>query len=348
MRSTLLWSMLVAAVLWGWPMTLQAQRSPVDLRPKFEKGQQIKLRLETEAVRDPQAAASNPGTKRPGQPPAKPPRPTKPTRDHEPDLRQPDAPAGKAAADGTSMKQEMVLVLRVKDADPLKGAEVDLTYESLKMSVTSPEFSGEYDSTKPKPPPARRPAGGGDGIALPSDFDDPLAMIGQMIVGQTLTLKVDADGKITSISGGQGIAGALGGGVSGGAPKDLFGSIFTPKAGKPTAEVGESWENVDVIDTGVLGKFKMTMRHTLRSAAGREAAIDLKGRIEPESVGGAGGTQVQDSTITGQYIWDTARGMIKRMETKQEVTILPAASAVSEEATGPQRWKQSVKVTRVD
>jgi len=130
----------------------------------------------------------------------------------------------------------------------------------------------------------------------------------------------------------------------GGQAGDLFGPLFTARKGAGMARVGESWEDVDTIDNALIGRFKMTTRHTLRSAFADQASVDMTGRIEPGSEApGAGAGQIKESSFSGAYVWDTERGMLKRMDSTMRVRMEQTTDGVRTET----RNESVVKVTQV-
>lgn len=110
----------VVLALFALPAVVSAQERPgvrpgsaeVDLRPRFSKGQEVRLRM----VLDSRQAG------------------------------------GEGEESNMSIKQEIGLVLRCTEADPEKGYMLDLVYESLKASIHTPVADVEFDSTKPPSP----------------------------------------------------------------------------------------------------------------------------------------------------------------------------------------------------
>lgn len=234
------------------------------------------------------------------------------------------APARHATTRST---MEMVLSLKVQSVSPDREATVSLVFDALRVSTTNQDGKVEFDSSKPT-----------------SGEDDMVGILLKPLVGTALTLKVDRAGNITSISGGETFS-ALGQFVGGvGQAGDLFGPLFTVKKGTGMARVGESWEDVDKIDNALLGQFKMTTRHTLRSAYGSEAKVDMAGRIEPGSESpGSGAGHIKDSSFAGNYTWDTERGMLKRMDSTMRVKMEQTVDGLRTET----RNESVVKVTQI-
>jgi hypothetical protein len=251
---------------------------PVDLRPKFERGQELRYTLETSS-----STKQTPLGRAPAKSPAKTP----------PDTDAPGEPAG-----DSSSRVRLGLRVKVVEAGVEAGATVALVIDTLKASITSGETKLEFDSTRPR------------------KEDDPAAALFHSLAGTTLTLKVDPAGNITSVSGGESLA-ALGQltGSGGQKPGELFSSLFSSGKSSGTAKVGESWENSDRIESPLLGRFRMVTRHTLTALRGRDAHVEVRGRIEPdtEAPGGEPVT-LQNVRHDGSYIWDTAAGALRQMK----------------------------------
>jgi hypothetical protein len=264
----------------------------VDLRPKFEKGQQLRYKMELNNI---------------------------------------SAPVGRggrtAPADEMRSLVELGLLLRTVEVDDQGLATVDIVLESLKLRVQSPEMTAEYDSA----------AGGSK--------DDMIAMVLSPLVGTKMTAKIDREGNISGISGGEALAmlGQVGAPGAGGPPLQLFSSIFSIKKGSGLAEIGESWENQDVIESPLLGRFRMTTRHTLARMQGQDAVVQLRGQTQRDSQAGGGRVTIKDSSYSGQYLWDTRAGALKQMETTMTVN---AVTDTGEEKV-ESRNESTVKVTRV-
>jgi hypothetical protein len=259
----------------------------VDLRPKFEKGQELRYTLAMNSSTRQSTLTPAPKAKSP-RTPAKP-------------GSQPDAAPDASANADSSSRVVMGLRLKVTDVSQESGATVDLVIESIKAAVQSGDAKLDFDSTKKSNP------------------DDPAAALFQSIAGTTLTLKVDRDGNISSVTGGESLT-ALGqfvspGGGGQGKPGDLFSSLFSAHKASGQAAVGESWENSDRIDSPLMGGFRMITRHTLTSVRGREAYVDVRGRVEPSSEApGAAPFTLQNVQHQGTYIWDTGAGALKQMD----------------------------------
>jgi hypothetical protein len=265
-----------------------------DLRPKFEKGQTIRLHLEVNNLAE------------------------QPVMDldvlDDPDTKpKPDASGRKPAkreVEKTKSRVEFGIVMNVGEVDAAGNATVGMTFQTVKVSIDGPGMKEEFDSTKPAAP------------AKPGEVD-LIGTVLRPLVGTTMTLNVDRAGNITSVTGGEGFAmlGQVTPGAGGSLPQ-VIGPIFTIKKGDGFARIGEVWTNIDKLSSGLMGEFRMTTEHRLDSVAGRDAKVGLKGKIEPGSAApGATTFQLKDSSYSGKYTWDLQRGMIKDMSTKMSMTV---------------------------
>lgn len=309
----------------------------IDLRPKFERGQQIKFKLEVsntsqqpavdiDVLDDPDSKPP-PGktTSRPGSParPAKPATPAAPGKTSQDKLET------------NKSKMEFGLLMMVKEVDSQGTATVDMTFTTIKAWLDGPLGKEEFDSTKPRPK------------KKPDDIDVIGTVMGPL-VGSTFTMKVDRSGNISSVTGGDGFAmlGQVtpGSGGAGSLPQ-VFGPIFTSRKGDGFATVGQSWENADALDSGLMGKFKMTTRHTLSSASGGLAKLDMRGRIEAGSQAPGSSTfQLKDSTYSGKYEWDYNAGMLRKMDTTMVIKVEHSLQGQPVEVTN----ESVTKLTRVN
>lgn len=264
----------------------------VDLRPRFEKGQVIRFRMEMDQNN----------------------KALIPAIDEKPNV--------------STSRQELGLVFTVKEATDA-GSIIDLTFSRVKLTKKTEEDTEEFDSSQP---PAK------DNPSLGPSF--------RALTKTTFTLHLDKDGNLTRIDGGDALM-ALdafgvpsgqfnpgsgvtppGGGAGGGAFRQALGEIFRIKNGPGLVCVGEEWTNSSSMDTGLLGGFKITSKHKLRSHNAGEAKVSVMGSIEPstESPGVLSIIKIRDSSFVGDYVWSTREGMLRRMNLHQHV-VLEASSA---------------------
>lgn len=293
----------------------------IDLRPRFERGQSIKLKMEVMNSSQTPAIEVDPLDD-----PDQPKRPQQPPKNRKPN--------SKPEMETSTSKIDFGIVMNVKDVTEAGVATVDMVFQTVKVSIDGPGMKEEFDSTKPAQPSKTGEV-------------DVTGTVLRPLVGSTFTMQVDRSGNITSVTGGDGFA-MLGqvmpGAGGGGSLPQVFGPIFTMKKGDGFASVGESWENVDKLNSGLMGEFKMITKHTLQSMSGKDARLDLKGRMEAGSMAPGSSTfQIKDSSYSGRYTWDTAKGMIKEMQTKLSTTISHQLQGSPVDVTS----ETSMKVTRV-
>jgi hypothetical protein len=304
------------------PQDRARQEGRIDLRPRFERGQSIKLKMEVVNAATQPAVEIDPlddpmeDSKRPA--PKKKPN----TRTNaKPDLET------------TKSKVEFGIVMNVKDVTAAGEATVDMTFQTVKVLIDGPGFRQEFDSTRPPQP------------AKPGE-PDILATVLRPLVGSTFTMTIDRAGNISSVTGGEGFAmlGQVTPGAGGTLPQ-VFGPILTQKKGDGFARVGESWENADHLNSGLMGEFKMLTRHTLQSVSGKDAKLSIRGQISPASMAPGSSTfQLKDSAYSGSYTWDTARGMIRDMATRMSITVEHSLQGQPVEV----KSETTTKVTRLD
>jgi len=268
-----------------------AQPAKVDLRPKFVKGQELRYRMTTHSA----GTTSMPGLDDPlADPAAKKPAPVQPA-------------ASKPADPDQEMMQAVDVRFRVVQTAPEGGATVEMVFDAIKLNSKGPLGDTAFDSSKPAPK-------GGD--------DDGAAAL-RKVVGTTLTLRIDRDGNITEIKGGESLLpGGLGDAaslVSGAGVQQTWGPIFTGRKGSGEAAVGEKWTTTDSLNLSPIGAFTITTESVLASARAGSAEVGFKGRIEPsrESSRQGEGIQIRSASHAGKYVWDTAVGALRSLTMKQ-------------------------------
>jgi len=342
------------------PQPPQQPRSPearpntegqVDLRPRFTLGldRRIILRQQTSQTLpssmldanddEPAAPTSTPNGKQPKKT-----APGKTTK-----------PAAEQRSTGTT---ELSLVFRPTGVTT-EETTVDVVIESIKATRKSADKEDAFDSTKPpkakapaktKPStksPTKAPTNAPAGSPADEPAESPDDMIERLmeeqslesrlkpLVGEKMTLRLNADGEITSVQGGEKLAQALsplGGGLEslqalGGAntpsSEDLFKSILSGP-GKPFARVGESWDSVATLDLAVLSSVKLRTRNTLASMRGTLAQIDSKTTMEPssESPTKAGQSAPKlEVNAAGSCQWDAGEGFLHSLSSRETTTV---------------------------
>lgn len=245
-----------------------------------------------------------------------------------------------AKEDRVTTTSEITLVFHPV-ASSSDGATVDITIEAIRASRSGGDSDDSFDSTKPLRPKAAKPS------TNPQQADPAGDLLTQLmesqslesrmrpLVGERMTMRLGADGDVLDVRGGEKLVEALspmGGGLGalatagagGPAPDsaDLFKSIVSGP-GKPSANVGESWDSSSDLDLSILGQSRMKSRSTLSSIRGSLAQIDMRGTLEPTSEGadkGSAGPKI-DVSYNGAYQWDVEDGFVHSMNTRQLTTV---------------------------
>mgnify|MGYP000667802842 CR=1 FL=1 len=234
-----------------------------------------------------------------------------------------------AAEQVQKITQEIGLLLRVKDTSPESGSTLELVYESLKLSSGGMLGGIEFDGAKPRP------------------ADDSQAAIHDMlkpIIGLTLTIKMDRDGNISSVTGGGNLPAHVAAQFTGAdGIKNLVGPITSLNKSPGMVAVGESWHNKDSMQAP-MGTMNIATTHTLKRHKGADAEIEITGTVtlDPSAATGLPQVAIKDSTLTGIAHWDTEVGMLKSMETNQRLS----TEQVQDGQTIKSTQTMSVKVKR--
>jgi hypothetical protein len=286
----------------------------VDLRPKFEKGSVTRYKMRTSAV----SKAGIPGLPLPVKPGAP---------------ADPKAPAKEDDAGKQETEFEFTFALRTTEVDPEKGSTVEMTYERVRVAISTGDGTMESDSGVP----ARKGA----------EIDDVLRPAVESMVGAKMMLKVPGAGNRVPGSGGVGFG--LGG-LPGMVPDakslgGLFGPISTRKKAGNLVSVGEKWTTDDETTTGVTGGIRMRTEYTLRGVKDGVGEVFFTGRLAPGSEGGGGGGtpfQVKDGAYRGKYLWDSKRGQLEAMESE-----IDFGAAGNSEKTPSGTFKATTRVERL-
>lgn len=208
------------------------------------------------------------------------------------------------------VEQDIGLKLVVKEVDAEKGATVDLVYESIKFKSEGGMFAAEFDSAQP----------------ADKDAANPLAGAFRPLIGTTFTLTIDKNGNVTEVAGGEALAGGVAGQmlqgyVTKGGVGSLLGPIFSTRQATGEAKVGDTWTYEDIMPGSMLGEMKMTSTHTLKSANGNLATVDMNGKLELKNSPAGPKIEMKEGTYDGNYVWDTQAGMLKSLKTTQVATM---------------------------
>lgn len=258
----------------------QGRSSSIDLRPRFEVGKPHRFRL-TLTSRGKDVAPSTPG-------------------------------APSTTVD-TSMSQEIELSIVAREVDARNGSKLDLVYESLKLSMKTPDGEQVTLDTASK------------------DKDDPLAELLAPLAGLKIAIDIDKDGNITSMDAGASVdpAALLGAGGGGHGPsinaadlvRNLLGPVNTTSKSPGQASVGESWSTQDTIEAA-WGRMRLTTTHTLSSHRGNVATIDTRGMfaLTPASATSPAPV-IRDSAYAGRTAWNTEAHMLDELTLKQRLVV---------------------------
>ena len=289
------------------------------------------------------------------------------------------APGAKPEPDSSTQQsdQEITFTEKVVDWNPETGGTVQLVYDRVKLKITSDAIgevtadtatlSGGTPANKPKafdpfesqvPPeprspgsPAVKPPPAPKKDAIDQAIEDAVKPNLSGVAGTVLTLKVDALGNITSVTGGERLAvgGLFGPGLalpnSTDGLKGLFGPI-RPQAtpGKPGpkpgfSKVGDKWTTASEVVLGPTGPLNIKTDHELKSVRNGEAQITFKGKVESQSrgqtpgTGGAPMVKIPAATYRGSYTWDAKAGQLKKMESEQHTEAESPLGCIESEST---------------
>lgn len=258
----------------------------IDLRPKFETGQEIRYEMRTETTTAFEADAGR-----------------------DLDLQT-----------TRKIQQQLDLRFKVLETDPEVGTKVEVIVERVTARIATDNGNITYDSAKPPKGEANRaegmafsalgkmvgssvlitiePSGRIASISAPSTLDG---------AGSFEAVALGGSGRLTSTAGGIGLP---------------FGEMLS--MGHPTGLVKprEEWTNTDKLG-GV--EMNMITTHKMRTASGNSAKVAIEGKIEHPSQGGeAGGagartaSMIKGFVFDGDYDWDTAKGQLNKMDVRTE------------------------------
>jgi hypothetical protein len=221
--------------------------------------------------------------------------------------------------------QEMTLRFKPVTSDAEQGTTLEMTYESLKISMGDITF----DSSKP------------------ADSGNPIDGILRSIVGLKMNVVMDANGNVTSVTPAQdnAMSGMLADQFTGAdVIKGLFGPVTAKSLTTGRAKVGDSWKTEDSM-AGALGGMKMAMTHTLESVRGGKARITTEGKVALETTESlAGGVRIKDSKINGTTRWDLENGMLDHM---MQENIIEIESADEQGSPSAKTHSMKVEVSRL-
>lgn len=256
----------------------------IDLRPKFEKGQEIRYEMRTESTSTYSAGAQ-----------------------------------GGLELDGKSgIQQQLDLVLKVIESDPETGSKLELVVERVAARIDNDGQITSFDSAKPaRGTPSddtEGPIGAfksmvGSSVLIEIDPNGTITSLSaptSLPGANSFSALTNAGiGNLMSIQGGIGLP---------------FGELVS--MGHPTGLVKprEEWTNRDRL--GGLG-MTMVTTHRMRSASGNSARVEFSGKIErpTEATGGPADAMekgIQGFEFEGDYDWDVGKGQLNKMNARSE------------------------------
>jgi len=205
----------------------------------------------------------------------------------------------------TRADKDARISVKVVETLPGGGGVVELTHDAIQIEIENALITGSFDSTQP----------------VSADTGNDLAAIVRPMVGKKLTLHIDPDGTIRSVSGIDAMAPA---GMAGAIFEQLFGEqairnmyqpLFSVGKNPPTAEIGESWQTTRAENTS-MGMLATTCDLKLVEVKQDVARIDISGELGVELGTDPGMTKVHDTKIKGVCEWDTRAGMMRSIDTE--------------------------------
>lgn len=269
-----------------------------DLRPKWVIGQSRRLRLSMTSS----TTTTIPGLSDPLAEPADKPSNTPAQGDDE--------------SSRSLVDQTYVLRFSPKSVGE-SGAVVEVTFESIRLTLDAAGMRETFDSDLPPPKPSSpsplQPAG-----ELPL-----LERTLRPLVGDTLTLHLDADGTITRVEGGDKFSAlfataSAAGSASSPAPASLFSGLLTLRKGQAFAKPGDRWTTESQASLAPTGAVRLRTETTLTSFKPPLATLTFEGGLLPGSADPAGKIfHIDKATHRGTCEWDSAAGFLRSMSVSQ-------------------------------
>jgi hypothetical protein len=257
----------------------------IDLRPKFEMGQEIRYEMRTETTTVFQADAG------------------------DLDLEN-----------SRKIQQQLDLVFKVIESDPEKGSKIEVLVERVTARIATDSGDIVFDSAKPPKGEPEREEGMvfsalskmvGSSVLLTVEPSGRIASISAPSTlggaGAFEAVALGGGGRLTTTAGGIGLP---------------FGELLS--MGHPTGLVKprEEWTNTDKLGGT---EMNMITTHKVRSASGNSAKVAISGKIEhPSEDGAADGagdpmaSMIKGFVFDGDYDWDTAKGQLNKMDVRSE------------------------------
>ncbi|MBX3390324.1 MAG: hypothetical protein KF691_12820 [Phycisphaeraceae bacterium] len=265
-----------------------------DLRPKFQFGQNRRIRLSLDS------------------------------RETKPD---PAALIDNKAPQEDEMKTQQDFVLVFKPTKPREdgNSQVDIVIESIRSHVEGPGVNDSFDSKAPaKKPALKKKSDPLNGLGEPPTLEETL----RPLVGETLTVLFDPDGNVLQVRGGEKFVRALNPMAPeemmqiGGDQKlrELFKSIVSTP-GKRYAKRGERWSSDTSLDLFPIGGSRLHTDYQLTKVQGSRGRIEFDGQLVPASdpSPGSGGLKLSKAEYSGFTDWDQEDGFLRSSQANQKL-----------------------------
>lgn len=222
-----------------------------------------------------------------------------------------ETPAGVAMEN----RNESIADLRfkVRTADE-KGAEVDMTYDRLRVTINNEGRTMSFDSRDSRE----------------DDAGDILAGALRPFAEATITLVLDADGRIAEVRGLDGIAPEQGGKGAMITKESIISTvtpIFALRHHPPSAAVGEQW-STEVTDEQRGVTLRRVSKKKLERVSGGKATLSLIDETEAEPSETAAPMVIDAWRTTGEAVWDIAERRLLAIDAESEQTISGEQSGV--------------------
>jgi hypothetical protein len=206
-----------------------------------------------------------------------------------------------------------VATLLVRMTDEGDSREAELTFESLKVHVKTLSTVMDFDSSS----------------APEQDGGNALAPAYRPIVGVKLKLKLDENGNIVNVAGGESLLQTTVQTARVRAQiidKDIvqrkFGPLFSTGKSAERVAAGETWSTTEIVPLSSSIKVTVPNKHTLTEIKGDDALIKIEGiadENQPSTEKGA--AQAKSVQNSGETTWDARSGQLREHSLKQKIVL---------------------------
>ncbi|MBL0928183.1 MAG: hypothetical protein IBJ11_11120 [Phycisphaerales bacterium] len=207
----------------------------------------------------------------------------------------------------SSMRMEVVVLIKVAEAKPGADARVDLVYQELKFRAEAAETKVEFDSARPDPVGPASPNG---------PQADPSSAELRKFLGSAVRLGVDPLGNLTNIEPPADlppeVLAAAAGFLTPEVIRDAFSPIFSAQKPSGVAKLGETWTVSDSADGAPGPRLIISAEHALKTVSSNLATIDIVGTLSLDPTDDRGGkAELKESTHKGSIVWDLTAGLLR-------------------------------------